>query len=136
MRSYIRVVLWTAAIALTASVGDTSASAQSVGLKRVMQQKLEHSQLSLAAVVTSNWGEMERQSRALLDLTNDPAWLVLKTPEYSKQSQAFIRAAEDLADAARRRDGDAAPLAYVSMTLTCVQCHRYVVRARVAVAAP
>ena len=136
MRSYMRVVLWTAAIALTASVGDTSASAQSVGLKRVMQQKLEHSQLILAAVVTSNWGEMERQSRVLLDLTNDPAWLVLKTPEYSKQSQAFIRAAEDLADAARRRDGDAAPLAYVSMTLTCVQCHRYVARARVAVAAP
>lgn len=95
-----------------------------------MQQKLEHSQLILASEVTSNWAEMERHSRSLLDLTNDPASIALKTPEYSKQSQAFVRAAEDLVDAARRKDGDAAPLAYVSMTLACVQCHRYVARAR------
>jgi hypothetical protein len=40
-----------------------------------------------------------------------------------KQSQAFVRAAEDLVEAARRKDGDAAPLAYVSMTLTCMRCH-------------
>jgi hypothetical protein len=135
MRFDMRLALWTAVIALVASLSGTSASAQSVDLKRVMQQKLEHSQLILAAVVTSNWSEMERHSRALLDLTNDQAWTVLKTPEYAKQSQAFVRAAEDLVDAARRRDGDAAPLAYVSMTLTCVQCHRYVARARVATTA-
>jgi hypothetical protein len=132
MQFKMRPVLMLGAIALAASLGAAIVLAQSVALKRVMQQKLGHSQLILAAVVTSNWSEMERQSRSLLDLTNDPAWMVLKTPEYAKQSQAFVRAAEDLVDAARRKDGDAAPLAYVSMTLACVQCHRYVARSRVA----
>lgn len=136
MRSNRRHAFWMGVIALTANLLTTPVSAQNVALKRVMQQKLEHSQLILAAVVTSNWGEMERHSRSLLDLTKEPAWMALKTPEYSKQSEAFVRAAEDLVDAARRKDGDAAPLAYVSMTLTCVQCHRYVARGRVAGVAP
>src|SRR5215470_16975045 len=104
MRSKMRFVLMLGTIALAVSMGAATVEAQSVALKKVMQQKLEHSQLILAAVVTSNWIEMERQSRSLLDLTNDSAWMVLKTPEYAKQSQAFVRAAEDLVDAARRKD--------------------------------
>jgi cytochrome c556 len=115
-----------------ASLLIATASAQTVVLKRLMQQKLDHSQVILAAVTMSNWAEMERQSEALSQITRDPAWMVLNTPEYARRSQAFVRAAEDLVDAARRRDLDAAPLAYVSMTLSCVQCHRYVARARIA----
>ncbi len=117
---------------MTAILAIATVSAQTVALKRVMQQKLGHSQVVLAAVTTSNWGEMERRSEALIQLTKDPAWMVLNTPDYARNSQAFVRAAEDLLDAARRRDLDAAPLAYVSMTLSCVQCHRYVARARIA----
>ncbi len=131
MMRFNRGVLWTGAVAVTACLAATG-WAQTVALKRVMQQKLGHSQVILAAVTTSNWGEMERQSEALIQLTKDPAWTVLNTLEYARHSQAFVRAAEDLLDAARRRDLDAAPLAYVSMTLACVQCHRYVARARVA----
>jgi hypothetical protein len=66
-----------------------------------MQQKLGHAQVILAAVTTSNWGEMERQSEALIQLTKDPAWMVLNTPDYARHSQAFVRAAEDLLVLAR-----------------------------------
>ena len=106
--------------------------AQTVALNRVMRQKLADAQGVLAGVVTSNWAELERRSKALASATNDPAWLVLKTPEYSQQSEAFVRAANDLVDAAARRDQEAAPLAYVALTMRCVQCHRYVARARIA----
>lgn len=132
MIRFRRGLLWTGAVAVTAILAIATVSAQTVALKRVMQQKLGHSQVVLAAVTTSNWGEMERRSEALIQLTKDPAWMVLNTPDYARNSQAFVRAAEDLLDAARRRDLDAAPLAYVSMTLSCVQCHRYVARARIA----
>jgi hypothetical protein len=125
-------MLWAGVVALAASLAMATVSAQTVALKRLMQQKLEHSQGILAAVTMSNWGEMQRQSEALLQVTREPAWMVMNTPEYAKHSQAFIRAADDLLDAARRRDLEAAPLAYVSMTLSCVQCHRYVARARIA----
>lgn len=125
-------MLWAGVVALTTSLAIATVSAQTVALQRLMQQKLAHSQGILAAVVMSNWGEMQRQSEALLQVTRDPGWMVMNTPEYAKHSQAFVKAADDLLDAARRRDLEAAPLAYVSMTLSCVQCHRYVARARIA----
>ena len=106
--------------------------AQTVALNRVMRQKLVDAQAVLAAVVTSNWRELERSSRALAKATDDPAWLVLRTPEYTKQSEAFIYAVNELIDAATRRDAEAAPLAYAALTMRCVQCHRYVARARLA----
>ena len=97
-----------------------------------MRNKLADAQGVLAAVVTSNWAELERRSKALAAATDDPAWQVLKTPEYTRQSEAFVRAANDLVDAAARRDQEGAPLAYVALTMRCVQCHRYVARARIA----
>ena len=111
------------------------AAAQTTALERIMRQKLADAQGVLAAVVTSNWTELDRRSRALSKATDDPAWLVLRTPEYTKQSEAFLRAIDDLVDAAAHRDQDAAPLAYVAVTVRCVQCHRYVARARIAGAA-
>ncbi len=126
-------LLWAGAVAaLTTSLTVSNGSAQTTALNRVMRQKLEQSQGMLAAVVTSNWADLERRSEALVRITSDPAWAVLKTPEYARQSQAFLHAAQDLVDAAKRRDLDAAPAAYVSLTLSCVQCHRYVARARIA----
>jgi hypothetical protein len=106
--------------------------AQTVALNRVMRQKLQDAQSVLGAVVTGNWRELERSSRALAKATEDPAWLVLRTPEYTKQSEAFLYAVNDLVDAATRRDAEAAPLAYTALTMRCVQCHRYVARARIA----
>lgn len=106
--------------------------AQTVALNRVMRQKMVDAQGVLAAVVTSNWRELERSSRALAKATEDPAWLVLRTPEYTKQSEAFVYTVNELVDAASRRDAEAAPLAYTAMTMRCVQCHRYVARARIA----
>jgi hypothetical protein len=58
--------------------------------------------------------------------------MVLQSPEYTKQSQAFVFAVNDLVDVAARRDAEAAPLAYAALTMRCVQCHRYVARARIA----
>ncbi|HET9270095.1 MAG TPA: hypothetical protein VFO31_18095 [Vicinamibacterales bacterium] len=122
-------------IVLTASVALVLAAdlqAQTVALNRVMRQKLVDAQSVLAAVVTDNWRELDRGSRALIKATEDPAWMVLQSPEYTKQSQAFVFAVNDLVEVAARRDAEAAPLAYAALTMRCVQCHRFVARARLA----
>jgi hypothetical protein len=119
-----------AAVLMVATLGQ--ANAQTTALNRVMRQKLVDAQGVMAAVVTSNWAELDRRTKALEKATEDPVWLVLNTPEYAKQSQAFVRAVNDLVETAARRDSDAAPLAYVALTMRCVQCHRYVARARIA----
>ena len=118
------------ALLMIATIAD--ANAQTTATTRVMRQKLVDAQGVMAAVVTGNWVELDRRSKALAKATEDPAWLVLRTPEYAKQGEAFLRAVNDLVDAAARRDSDAAPLAYFALTMRCIQCHRYVARARIA----
>jgi len=119
-------------ILLTGTLGASGVSTQQVRLKSVMQLKLQHAQRLLGDVVTSDWASLEADTAALQQTTRDPAWAVLTTPEYIQHTMTFTRAVEELGDAARRHDLEMAPLAYVSLTLSCVQCHRYVARMRIA----
>jgi hypothetical protein len=114
------------------SLGAATIAAQSRATDRVMRQKLAVSQKILEAVVTSRWADLEAGSRELADLTGDPGWAVLKKPEYAQHSKAFRESVEALHEAAARRDLEAAPKAYVAMTLGCVDCHRYLARNRFA----
>lgn len=107
-------------------------SSQGPGLNRVMQKKLVISQKILEAVVTSRWIPLEAQSKELEALTNDPGWMVLKAPEYAQQSAIFRQAVRALREAAVQRDLEATPQAYITVTLSCVQCHRYLARNRLA----
>jgi hypothetical protein len=117
---------------LAVAVSLTGAFAQTPQLSKVMRAKLEQSQGLLAALVTSNWNDLARRTQELQRLTRDPAWSVMNSPPYVSHAAAFLRAVEDLAQAAERRDGEGAPLAYVSLTLTCVRCHQAVARSRLA----
>lgn len=101
-----------------------------------MRDKLAHSQQLLGALVTSRWAQLDEHVTALRKITEQPAWMVLQSPEYARQTARFVRALNDLADAARRRDLDETPAAYTAMTMSCVQCHRYVARMRIAGAPP
>ena len=121
------------AVALACAVAGIAAlPAQGPELNTVMHAKLVRAQKILEAVVTSDWVELETNSRELEQLTNDPRWTTLKYPEYSKYSGAFVRAVQDLHAAASKRELEETPKAYVAMTLRCVECHRYLARARLA----
>ncbi len=112
--------------------GVAATPTQGPEVTKVMREKLVHSQILLEAVVTSDWASLETHSRELERLTNDPRWMVLKYAEYAKQSSAFVRAIRDLHQAAVQRDVEKAPQAYVAVALKCVECHRYLARARLA----
>jgi hypothetical protein len=107
-------------------------TAQGPAVDRVMQKKLAVTQQILEAVVTSRWSDLEARSRDLEDLTNDPAWRVLTAPEYATHSHRFRLAVRALHDAAAKRDLEATPKAYIDVTLSCVECHRYLARNRIA----
>jgi hypothetical protein len=53
-------------------------------------------------------------------------------PEYARHSNAFREAVRTLHDAAAKRDLEATPQAYIALTLSCVECHRYLARNRLA----
>ena len=123
--------VWWISVAVAVFISVVGAAAQSVRLQMLMQQKREYARELLMAVTLGDWTELERLGSGLLQLTDDPTWAQLKSPEYAEYSAAFLGATQSLLDAARRRDTVAAPLAYISLTMSCVQCHQ--ARTRMAV---
>jgi hypothetical protein len=107
-------------------------SGQTAATGRVMRDKLNYAQQALRAIMVSDHALLERASESLSRATEAEGWYVLKSPEYQRHSDAFMRSAQDLLDAARQRDLDAAALAYTSMTMRCYQCHRYLKGVRMA----
>lgn len=134
MKPTYKAACWTIAIMATAwiSLIVPSVSAQTVETKRVMQQKLAQSQQLLGALVTSNWMVLGQRTEALQALTSQPGWQVLTTPEYRSQTAAFLRATQAVAAAATQRDQRTALTAYNQLVTSCVECHRYVARSRIA----
>ena len=94
--------------ALVSAVLIPAPAAQTVATGRLMREKLGHAQKVLEAIMTSNYLMLDRESSALAKITDNPAWMVLKTPEYRRYSAAFMRAAQGLEAAAKDRDFDAA----------------------------
>ena len=128
MRMFTQSLVAIALVVMSGSALPGQTSATSL----LMREKLTHSEKILEAIMTSNHALLQSESEALAKATKAPAWAVLKTPAYERYSTAFLRATEDLVDAARQRDSDAAAIRYVSLTLTCYECHRYVKGARIA----
>lgn len=127
MKNTYRLSLVLVLVALAGEAG----TAQTVRLNQVMRAKLQHSQRILEAVVTSNWPLLENESKALVQITRDPAWSVLQFPEYVRHTSAFVRATDDLIESARLRDLEGASLGFVALSTSCVSCHRYLARARI-----
>ncbi len=129
-RTVARVLVGLCAAAAIA--GSAPALAQTSQTRQVMREKLVRSSQLLAALVTSNWAALDRESRALEAVTARPGWDVLRSPEYGKQTSAFQLSVQALEEAAGRRDQREALSAYNALIASCVECHRFVARARVA----
>jgi cytochrome c556 len=91
-----------------------------------MQLKLEHSKKVLEGLALEDYDLIARHSNDMALLSQEANWQVLQTEEYLLQSTEFRRAANALNKAAREKNLDGAALAYVSLTMKCVNCHKYV----------
>lgn len=91
----------------------------------VMQRKLMHSQRVLEGLATNNFEKIGKGGEGLAECVQDATWKINETEKYLLYSNDFLRRAEGLKKAAKDRNIDAAALAYVDMTLTCVKCHQY-----------
>ena len=132
MKTGMRIVIGMLVVAAL-SIGISADQAATPRLNKVMRAKLAHSQAILAAVVTSDWAVLDRESRALALAVRDPAWgFALTEPEYLRQSDAFSRALQDLIEVSARRDLESAADAQIALTASCVRCHVHMTRRRIA----
>ncbi len=92
----------------------------------LMQRKLERAQKVLDGIATQDFDKVLKNAEELLDISKQAEWRVLKTPAYEMYSDSFQRSARALIKSSKDRNLDAAALAYVDLTLTCVKCHQHV----------
>jgi hypothetical protein len=91
-----------------------------------MKAKLKHSQKLLEALALEDFESMAQHSQEMALLSHESQWNVLQTPEYVQHSHDFRHRTAALTAAAKKKNLDGAALAYVEVTLNCVQCHKYV----------
>jgi hypothetical protein len=116
---------------LCAALGQTPQS-QVNEVKQFMRAKLTHSQKVLEGLTIEDFKMIEKSAQEMSLLSRASNWQVLQTPEYLQRSLEFQRTADAIRDAARKKNLDGAALAYVDMTMKCIDCHKYVRNVRMA----
>ncbi len=94
-----------------------------------MRRKLEFSKNVLEGLALEQYPLIEKNAKALKLLSQAAEWEVPMIPnatDYVALTTEFQRHADDLALAARQKNIDGATLAFVKLTMNCVQCHKYV----------
>jgi hypothetical protein len=91
-----------------------------------MRVKLEDSKKVLEGLTVEDFDMIAKNAQAMGLLSEDAMWQVLQTQEYSQRSRHFREVADRLANAAKKKNLDGASLAYVELTINCIECHKYV----------
>ena len=91
-----------------------------------MRAKLGHAQLVLEGLALADYDLIARGAHDLALASQASSWQVLQTEDYARQSREFRRACESLRFAAKDKNLDGAALAWMEVTLKCIQCHKYV----------
>jgi hypothetical protein len=106
----------------------TLAQSQSVPIastKDAMRFKLFYAQGVLEGIATENYDRIATNSIGLVKLSQQAEWRHRATPAYQRFTADYARQAEALGRAAKNRNIDAATVAYFQLTVSCVNCHRY-----------
>lgn len=93
--------------------------------KDAMRQKLICSQEVLAGVTLADYDRIAKNAKKLVELSNKTNWYSRQVPEYELFLNEFRRNAQDLVSAGEQKNVDAATVAYVHMTFSCVSCHKF-----------
>jgi hypothetical protein len=91
-----------------------------------MRAKLAHSQNVLEGLAIEDFDLIDKGAQQLSLASEDASWQVLQTEDYARQSADFRRSCDSLRKAAKAKNLDGAALAWMEVTMKCVQCHKYV----------
>lgn len=94
--------------------------------REFMREKLALSQKLLEALAIEDFELLSTRAMKLSAMTQLETWRAIETPDYDLQSLQFRRNVDALAKAAKDRNLDAATLAYVRVTMSCVECHKFI----------
>jgi hypothetical protein len=95
-------------------------------LRKFMYGKLAEANQILTGLVTEDF-KLVRQSAAKLEkMSSLEKWRVSNDVMYRQHTSDFQKEVARLAKAAEKENLDRATLAYIGMTMNCVECHKWV----------
>jgi hypothetical protein len=91
----------------------------------LMKDKLAHANKALEGLAIENFDGIAESAQMMRMISRAASWYVIGSDEYSRISKNFQEQAADLERHAKEKNLDAASLDYMRITITCVQCHKY-----------
>lgn len=91
-----------------------------------MKKKLEYSETILVGLANGDYDSIGKTARSMNSLNQMEKWVRSSLPEYRAQLQIFQNANQQMVRMADDENLDGAALAYVQLTLSCVNCHKIV----------
>jgi hypothetical protein len=126
MKMWLLLSVFGTAIGVVWIAAGQSAPPKANDVHEFMRAKLEHSKKVLEGLTIEDLPSVAKNAAAMSLLSQASNWQVLQTPEYLHRSQEFRRVADRLTEAATKKNLDGAALAYVELTMKCIDCHKYV----------
>jgi hypothetical protein len=99
---------------------------QQRALSRFMQGKLTASQQVLEGLVIEDFDKITKGSIELQKIAEADQWRVSNDAIYRQHSAEYRRIGKRLQTAAEDKNLDGAALAWMEMTMSCIECHRFV----------
>lgn len=94
-----------------------------------MREKLDFSKKILEGLTVENFDLISTNAKALRKLSQASEWEVPTIPnanEYVVFTGEFQRLCDELVVKSREKNIDGATLVYLRLTMSCVNCHKYV----------
>ena len=96
-------------------------------VKVFMRSKLTNSQSVVEGLATENWDLIEQGAARMLVMSKASEWSAGETgPQYKQDTTEFVNACKQLINQSKAKNLEGATLAYVQLTMNCVECHRHV----------
>src|SRR5262245_8940398 len=97
-----------------------------LAMKAFMRKKLEASQSLMEGLALEDFDLIANGAKQLKATSAAAEFLVIHDPLYTENADEFRRIIDKLEKAAKEKRIDGATLAYMDMTMSCVECHKYV----------
>lgn len=91
----------------------------------LMRRKLEHTRGMMEGLATEDFALIQKHAKLMNDLATLEQWSRPESPRYRAQLNIFWSANKEMMRHAKDKNLDGAALSYTQMTLSCVNCHKF-----------
>ncbi len=95
-------------------------------LRKFMLQKLEASNDVLAGLMTDDFDRIANAADKLSRMSQAEEWRVSNDPTYARFGREYRQAIERLKSKTRKSAPEQTAVAWMNVTLSCIECHQWV----------